>query len=260
MEDIPLTRAYLESLATGDLIKLADDLGIDLPDNSDRGLIIEELLETASHDDGSSSHEPGSVSAEIPNQRSANQAQEITDSVIVESAPLPRHYNISYIEVMIRDPFWAFVFWEIKASDIEQLEKAQDFNGYFLKVSSLEKANTPPQTDGIFTVPVKAEDTAWYLGLSSIEGEERAEQCQYKVELCASLGGVETVLVVSNPIKLPGQPVFPVDASRNAGENQLARLSGFGDFHIPRRNERPLRTKKSRVESESRDSKVPVKQ
>ena len=121
MEEIPLTRAYLESLATGDLIKMADNLGLDIPDNPDRAIVIEELLDNSSKDGQLASRE-----------------QEITDLVLTEAVPLSKQYNISFIEVMIRDPLWAFVFWEIKVSDEEQFEKANDFNGYYLKISPLD--------------------------------------------------------------------------------------------------------------------------
>jgi hypothetical protein len=227
MEEIPLTRTYLESLATGDLIKMADDLGLDILDNPDRVFVIEELLETYSRD------------------RNDSQEQETADSLITETVPLSKHYNISFIEVMIRDPLWAFVFWEIKASDEEQFGKAQDFNGYYLKISPFENPdnlsqckNNGQKTDGVFTIPVKSEDSARYLSLTNTTGDETswAEQCQYKVEFCANIGDAETVLAVSNPVRLPGQSVLPMD-------NQLARMSGYGDFQILRRSERLHRAK-----------------
>jgi len=232
MEEIPLTRAYLESLATGDLIRMADGLGLDIPDNPDRVFVIEELLESSFRDGNES------------------QEQEITDSVITETVPLSKHYNISFIEVMIRDPFWAFVFWEIKTSDEEQFGKAQDFNGYYLKISPLENPDNPSldknseqKSDGVFTIPVKSEDTARYLGLTNTSGDEIswAEQCQYKVEFCANVGDVETILAISNPVRLPRQPVVPL-------ENQLARLSGYGDFKILRKSERSNRARRPACE------------
>jgi hypothetical protein len=224
MEEIPLTRAHLESLTTGDLIKMAEAFGLDMPDNPERVLVIEELLETA------------------PREEEFSYEPEMANPVIMDSVSLPRSYNMAFIEVMIRDPLWAFVFWEIKASDLEHFENAYDFNGYYLKVSPLEKSDDPSQTAGVFKVPVKAEDTAWYLGLASEEeGASWSHKCQYKVEFCASLGGIETVMAVSNPVRLPGQPVL----SSGGWENQLGHLSGYGDFHVFRRNERPLRMKRS---------------
>ena len=262
MEGIPFTRAHLESLTTNDLLVIADKLGVDVPDNPDRVSLIDELLDISSQEDDSSD----------------SGESEIADSIFIEPVPLPKHYNITFIEVMIRDPLWAFVFWEIKSSEKEQFEKAADFEGYYLKVSRLEdngnystnhsieySANhfvehsvehsiehSGQGYEGFYTVPVKPEDTAWYLGLSSASPEEAKnfEHCQFKVEFCANLGGVETVLAASNPVRLPGLPELPSGAGKQepvqvnyAWGNELLRLSGYGDFHVLRKNERQLRIK-----------------
>ena len=253
MEKLPLTKAYLESLANADLLKHADNLGIDITQNPDRVFLIEELLEVSSLD----GEETGSAHEE-----------ESTDLVFVESAPLPKYYNVTFIEVMIRDPFWAFVFWEIKASDKEQLEKAQDFNGYYLRVNLLlnnvkqkaEIANVSERQgmEEMLTVQVSPADTAWYVGFTpNIEIaapveiaapiENEVSGPRYIVELYASVGETETVLAVSAPIRMPGLTELPKRAGEQnpeLGENQLVSLSGYGDFHVLRRNERPLRAKK----------------
>jgi len=239
MEGLPLTRTYLESLATGDLLAVADKLGIDLPNNSDRIFIIEELL------DFSSREEDGS---------SGNNEPEITDLIVTESAPLPKQYNITFIEVMIRDPLWAFVFWEIKASEKEQFEKDDNFDGYYLKVSRLDDNRSGSGNRGLFMVPVRPDDTAWYLSLSSAfeANSSWADQSQFKVEFCAGVGGIETVLAVSNPVRLPYLPELPSAGKHEvsmACGNELVRLSGYVDFHVLRRNERPLRVKKGEGDS-----------
>jgi hypothetical protein len=248
MEELPLTKAYLESLANADLLKLADNLGIDISQNQDRVFLIEELLEISSLDGDESNGTPAE--------------EEMTDLVFVESVPLPKYYNVTFIEVMIRDPFWAFVFWEIKASDKEQLEKAQDFNGYCLRVNLLLngfKTETAVVSDRqgleeMLTVQVSPVDTAWYIGFAPVAENEtlspdqyETKQNRYIVELCASVGETETVLAVSAPIRMPGLPELPKKAGEQnpeLGENQLVRLSGYGDFHVLRRNERPLRAKR----------------
>ena len=239
-KDETVTRAYLESLTTAELIRKADNWGVDIPFDLDRIFIIEELLIISSLD------------ADTPNQE-----PEMKDLVWAESVPLPKQYNITFIDVMIRDPLWAFVCWEVKAQDKEQYEKAPDFEGYYLKVSLKEKSLDSSQAafEEIFSVPVEPSDSAWYLGLrpaftdkASPNGQNQLNQNQFKVELCAGMKGEETVLVSSNPIKLPRLPELP---NRNgkleniSREDQLARLSGSEDFHIIRRNEREPRTKRS---------------
>ena len=262
MDVNPVNRSYLESLTTRDLIKMADNLGIDIPPDLDRVFIIEELLDVSSFDetipDGNDFFDLAlDVTAEdkpeISNEANA------TDLVWLDSAPLPKQYNITFIEVIIRDPLWAFVFWEIKASDKEQLEKTQDFTGYYLKVSPWLAAQAAPSSlapnakagDGndVFAVPVKPEDGSWYLGLT--DKIFRVNPKQYKVELCAGIRGDDVVLAVSSPFRLPE---FSDNFEDSGGEkvkkensiaaNPLVMLSGYEDFHILRNNEKKLRVKK----------------
>ena len=216
-------RSYLESLTTSELIKLADSSGIDIPPGLDRIFIIEELLDFLTMDE-----------EEIPIE------SDLMDIVLVESAPLPKQYNITFLEVMIRDPLWAFVFWEVKSQDKEQFEKQDNFDGYYLKVSPI-----PLQPEGVFTVALSYNDTSRYLSFSP----ESLNHSRYKVELCAGVGGGETVLAVSDPVILPGLPEHPTESDKKlfkgALSNPLNRLSGYGDYPVIRKNERLSRVKRS---------------
>ena len=231
MDETPVSRVYLESLTTAELIAMADKLGVDIPYDLDRIFIIEELLDIVLED----------------NEENDSRETDLLDSGHIESVPLPKQYNITFIEVIVRDPLWAFVFWEIKAQDKEELEKAQNFEGYFLKVTPcLAAAETNRnEAEGVFRVPISPNDTAWYLGFTPEmkEGTPRDCQPQYKVELCAVIKGEETILAVSLPFCLPG--LHEVSQGRSANVNPLNSLSGYNDFHIIRNGERLFRNKKS---------------
>ena len=229
---------------------MADKSGVDIPPDLDRIFIIEELLEIVSYDG------PAGDAADVHDGVPAAPA-DMADSGLVESAPLPRQYNITFIEVMIRDPFWAFVFWEIKAQDKEQFEKAQDFDGYYLKVSPWGAHPAPAQpgaeAEGVYTVPVGQNDAARYLGLSFVAGRKGPlpgqphDQKQYKVELCAGAKEGETVLAASSPFRLPLLHELPAgwEPRSFAAENPMVMLSGYDDFSVARNNERLPRTKRS---------------
>ena len=269
LESGQVSRAHLESLTTADLIKMADNNGIDIPPDLDRIFIIEELLEIPSADEIPEDTMGMSGTPEYPTDPGADGSaasdifseEDSVNSGLVESVPLPKQYNFTFIEVMVRDPLWAFVFWEIKAQDKEQFENAQGFNGYYLKVSPRITSDRVlvnqddadwrgTGTKGVFTVPVNPEDAAWYLGLSPAEEQRQScsdqnqvYQTQYKVELCVSLGGEETVLAVSNPFTLPLLHEYPSEGT-GICDNPLVRLSGYMDFRILRNNERLFRTKR----------------
>ena len=223
-------RPYLESLTTFDLIKIADGEGIDIPPGLDRIFIIEELLEAWSEDGEDIPEEP-----------------EMMDTVLVESVPLPKQYSITFIEAIVRDPLWAFVFWEVKSQEKEEYEKCDSFNGYYLRVSPLNNGieNTPEGNEEKFTVPIGNDDTTWYIGFSP----EFKNQGRYMVELCVDVYGRDTVLAASNPFKVPGLPEPPsqTEKKENGGlfSNPLMRLSGYGDFAVLNKMERMSRSKRS---------------
>jgi hypothetical protein len=238
MDDPGLTRPYLESLSTDELVKLADSFGVDIPFGLERIFIIEELLDLALGDD-------------FESRDDGEEAVPYAD--FLETASLPRQYYISFIEVLIRDPLWAFVFWEIKGHDKEIHEKAGDFGGYCLQVVPIN-GKTPAGGEDSFTVPVGVDDTAWYLGFPPVEGS-------YQVGLCAVHGEEKNVLTVSRPFRLPRllePPLrYPLSGStapessraavtgdiQQVYRNPLACLSGAKDFAVIRSPDRVSRVK-----------------
>jgi hypothetical protein len=240
MNEVPVTQPYLESLSTDELLRMADHYGLDIPPDLDRIFIIEELLDFAAENkgEGEDSLEDAPAAADF-----------------LESAALPKQYNITFIEAMIRDPLWVFVFWEVKSADREVFENAEDFDGYYLKVSpwgreepAVREKISPEDAlrEGVFFVPVGADDTAWYLGFPPA-GETGAKgDKRYKVELCAGRRGEEILLAVSGPVKLPDLPESPGWKKNQEGVygNPLVCLSGAGDFRIIRNGDRRSRIKK----------------
>ena len=223
MDNVPLSQAYLESLTTQDLIKLADVHGVDIPPDLDRIFIIEELLDLTSGD----LDDDDVVIVE-------------SHSKMSESVILPKQYNITFIDLFVRDPLWVYIFWEIKGSDREVFEKAADFEGYSLKVSPWNRV----APDEIFTVPLEPEDNARYLGFPPAEGENCRNR-SYKIELLALRGGNGILLADSGSFKLPS--LSPRKEKQEDSENfPLIFLSGIKDLNILRNEDRKIRNKNNR--------------
>jgi hypothetical protein len=224
MDDYHISRSYLEGLTTCELAALAESQGIDIPPGLERSFIIEEILEALS--DASFND----------NALSEEDMAELEEKDFPEPAPLPRQYNITYIDVIIRDPLWVYAFWEIKNSEKEIFEKNAGFQGYCLKVSPLGKCG-----DGeSFTVSVGAADFAWYLGFSpeSITGSsarESAGNCRFRVELYARFVDAQELLAVSRSFSMPSLLGVP---DTSGEQDQLRRLSGMEELPILRSGER----------------------
>jgi hypothetical protein len=226
VEEARLDRPFLESLTTAELLKLADREGIDIPPGLERILIIGELLD-ALDDAGEDAAKKNVFPLE-------------ERRLPMSSAPLPRRYNISYVEVLVRDPLWAFAFWEINAHDKEIYENAPDFGGYCLRVNPEDvPAGAPPGTagDSSFTVQVGIRDSAWYLGFSPPGGT-------FRVELCVMRREEPVVLAVSKPFTLPNLYEPLGNRYSKASHNPLLRLSGIDEFRILRNTSRLSRLPK----------------
>lgn len=195
MEDPEVYKAYLESLTTRDLIKLADQSGIDLSPGLDRFFVIGELLDNAFE-------EPPE---EIPDEEQDHR-----------TSALPKQFHLTYMEVLPRDPQWAYVCWELKAQDRERYEKDSQFEGYALRAYE-KKGDAFVES---FTVPVGSEDNSWYLGFTG--------GGTFKVGLW--IRGLDITPVMSRSFELPAFINSP--KNEKILEKPLNRLSGAADFEV----------------------------
>jgi len=222
-----ISRSWLESLSTGELIRAADTYGIDIPAGLERIFIIEEILESANQDEEQEAKEEIAVNPSYS-----------------EAVLLPKQYNISYVEVIIRDPLWAFVFWEIKSHDREQHENAADFNGYCLRVipmdtESEETDKKAKKKDNSFTVSVGAQDSARYLGFAEHPPKKAS---RYVIKLNVLRGDKELLIASSFPFDLPR--LYEKEDIIRLNKNPLIRLSGIQDLSIIKNSVRQPRVKR----------------
>jgi len=210
-------KAYLESATTRELIKMADQAGIDIPPDLERVFIIRELLDMALDET------PVTESFSEKQKNPAN----LGSPLDMKTAALPEQYHITYLDVLPRDPQWVYVFWEIKAMERERHEMDPRFEGYALKVLENKKPNagsTENHADNgfreSFTVPVGKEDKSWYLSFP--------EAGTFRVALWVR--GLNISLIISRPFVLP--------RFLNSPENEelftrpLIKLSGVADLTI----------------------------
>ncbi len=174
MGETQLKKSYLESLSTDDLAALAEDLGLDLPHDLNRIFVIQEILEAS--------------------QQEVEAEDDIEDVASVKVEKTPYFYNKTYVEVLLRDPVWAFVFWEIKTQDRQIYEESPGFNGYQLRVVSLYPGKA--SDDDSFSIDVDVMDKAWYICFPSSKG-------WFKVELRLKKAKETVLLAESPPFKIP---------------------------------------------------------
>lgn len=177
MNNEQINCAYLETLAFKDLIKLADEYGVDVPQDLDRRFLIAELLELAQE------------------ESNANDLQMIItdDEEENEEINLPANYNETKIAAILRNPAWLFVFWNISEFDMNRLKLQKET--LYLKVNTYKKTNNSIITDS-FEVQVLDDSQEQYVLLpKSIDF--------VKVELLACKTNTQETMAISSEIKVP---------------------------------------------------------
>lgn len=210
MESKNLSRQYLETLSTADLIDIADRYGIDIPENLNRSFIIGELLEAAQEDEADSKEDITESEEEAP-------VHETEES-------LPETYNETMICAILRNPAWIYVYWDIKASDISRLNADLSFNSLCLRVSFWEYEDDDKPVES-FDVQISLADRQQYILLSPGKNFVR-------VDLVALFSGREDEnLAVSRKIELPkGSPLLSSLPGREMELSPAVELSDMREL------------------------------
>ena len=100
MNEEPINRASLEKLSFSDLVQLADEYGVDVPEDLDRRFLIAELLELA--------EESNNIEDEMVIASDTDEQQPIVFS---------GNFNETQVSCVLRNPAWLFVFWNLNTTD-----------------------------------------------------------------------------------------------------------------------------------------------
>jgi hypothetical protein len=207
MDVIPLNRAYLETLSTADLVDLADEYGIDIPEGLNRRFIIGELLELADDNRKTAIDSALRVSAEF------DDLPEI----------LPETYNETRISALLRDPGWVFAFWDFHTIQYSAVTSNHRFESFFIRVNSLS-SSVPATVTDFFDVNVGVHDRKWYVHLSN-----RNFAC--RIDLYARISQEKDLFLArSSAIHVPSGSSGEVLYDPLRENPLLLELSGIGDL------------------------------
>lgn len=201
-----LSRQYLETLPSADLIALADDLGIDVPENLNRRFIIGELLDTA---------------AEIKRENYTDLKND-SDKIHPVSV-LPETYNENQISVVLRNPVWAYVYWDIREADFQKIQKTVGFTSLVLRVSSFSNQDSVKPSD-YFEISVSVSDRNQYILLP-------ASVKNIRIDLVAEFkGSASELLASSKKINLPHMPAELMLPLPDLRISPILELSGLREL------------------------------
>lgn len=204
------------------LYALADKMGLDLPLDLERMFVVEALIE-AFEEDSAERKASGDAAVHIEEKKySGSELDEIDASL--DAAPcIACRYNETIIHVIPRDPEWAFVFWDVKDDELDELKATGSFSHLFLRV--LREPSRDGKSSSSFEVVVGDEDDHWYLHLPD-------ENKDYRVDLYARVGSKARLLAHSTVVRTPRALIADCLSDLDPDAARLASLSGIASLEI----------------------------
>lgn len=222
-----VTSEKLDALTDGELRRLADRVGLDLPEDLDRVFVLEELVE-AIEEDRHGRRDAGDSPVHIAEMKYATLSSDPMPGMPDPLQVHPSRYGETMIRAMARDPSWAFAFWDISDPDRQALLEEDEGASLFLRVTEIGAGDAPKR--GFFDIPVSVEDAQWYINLPRAEAS-------YRIELCARSGGKVRSLARAAETVVPRQSLEFSRADPGRGITELLRLSGMELLDIEAREE-----------------------
>lgn len=203
METENINRAYLETLSFSDLTKLADEYGVDVPEDLDRRFLICELLDL------------------VEESKLNNDDMIISSKKSSEDGnALPQSYNETQVSCVLRNPVWAFVFWNISNNDLNMLKEMPGYT-LLLRVCSLPSPEelTPKES---FEIKVTVDNQEQYVLLPA--GEK-----YIRIELVYISGTKRNVLAFSPVIEIPqgSKSINNLQPGKDNDYSEIIKLSGI---------------------------------
>lgn len=210
MEQKFLTRQQLESFSTSDLLALADDYGIDIPQDLCRRFIIEEILES---------------SEELRQDENSDKDVTFTEDVQIVDSTLPKTYNETRIHAILHNPAWIFVFWDIQSQTLEKLKQDFSFEHLLLRIVLFDSIDAEKPSDSI-EVKVSLEEREQYVLLSS-----NKKSFVINLESC-NTEGETSILAYTKRINVPSEckTVTDMQPGKELNISELVRLSGMEEL------------------------------
>ena len=206
MNEDTINRASLEKLSFSDLVQLADEYGVDVPEDLDRRFLIAELLELA--EESNNREDEMIIASESDDQ---------------QPLVLNGNFNETQVSCVLRNPAWLFVFWNLNTNDLSKIEDNPACS-LKLRICSL---NDPKdlKPEEAFEVQTPSQSQEQYVLLP--KGKKFI-----KVELLCVSGGAGEVIAFSPVITIPqgASVVNDLQPGREEDFSPVVELSGIREL------------------------------
>jgi hypothetical protein len=214
--EITTMRERLEALSDNVLKTMARKEGIEVPVNVERILLIDLLLEVLEDRVEQDSQCNDSVRLQRT-KYDLSYIEEFEESVANDDFFLAARYNDTRIVLMLRDPFWAFAYWDIRGGTLKLVKKEQDADNVVLRVlrvkqPDLRSCASPVVLDS-FDIPIGLADSSRYINIPQ-------QDAFYYAALILQGKTWERPLITSNFVRVPA-----VESLENFLADEMIALS-----------------------------------
>ncbi len=213
-----MTKERLQSISLEELEVLARKQGYELTGAADRAALTEFILENFKELER---EEENNLAIRVEQSKYQGTERETTDHA--DAFPIEKRYNQTRVVFMVRDPNWAYAYWDLDNNLLEKLKKNADGDQLVLRVHDVELIDfTGSNANSSFDIPIQIDDTSWYIYLPN-------QNCSYILELGIISEDKYRCLARSNPIRTPRNSFSDNFPSADQGLT-LNLLSGFDAF------------------------------
>ena len=197
----------METLTSAELLEIADEYGIDAPDDLNRQFIIGDLLELASELEEDEKVKETIALAEGEQQINVN--------------TLPTSYNETKINVILRNPISLFVWWDLSEWTIKKIRSERSQLRLF--VYFFESLDDEKPADA-FDIQLTYADRENYV---IIPGGKKI----VRVDLVSESADKSEILAFSEKIVIPkGSPVMASKPGEKLAVSRIVEHSGVAEL------------------------------
>ena len=217
-----MTRERLQVLSIASLREIAGRSGIQVDEKSNKDMLIEQILE-AMEEDKTDRENSNNNAMRIKEKKFEILKDEEIESQEKSEYSLPTTYDETKIVLLLRDPLWAFTYWDLEKSDFDSITKTETKNRLLLRV--YECIPGTQETKGeVFDIPVKKIDRSWYINLPRTGSS-------YYIEFINEMNGSEIKLCSSNTIHSPRMTQgAEFSANKDVTLQEILAVSGLLDI------------------------------
>lgn len=215
-----MTKERLQSLSYKSLLEIAERDHLAYDEGIEKETLINLVLDSL-EEERRDREKLNNLAVRIEATKYNVSLDEEFDFSSAEEINLPERYNETKIMLMLREPTWGFVYWDLKFDILKNYESDASFEGLFLRMVELsDRFYRKEDILDYFDIPVNITDKRRYIRFPN-------EDTFYMIELHSLINEREEIICRSNVIETSRNYILPSRSSEETNCDELIKLSGY---------------------------------